>query len=178
MRVISGKYRSKKLLSPVGDNIRPTTDRIKESLFNILQMKIYGAAVLDLFAGSGAIGIEAISRGAAKVVFSDMCTDTVKRNLKLIRENPTVLTSDFRNAIAMLKRNGETFDFIFIDPPYQSKLADIALNEIEENHLLKEDGTIVVESDKKLEPVSDTQLTIYDIRKYGDIYLNFIKIGG
>ena len=102
MRVVAGRYRGKKLLSPADDSVRPTTDRIKETVFNILQWEVEGARVLDLFAGSGALGIECLSRGAEEVVFVDKSPSSValiKENLKGIQGNFRVVTADFAGVL-------------------------------------------------------------------------------
>ena len=145
MRVIAGKYKGRRLTSPEGNNVRPTTDRIKETVFNILQWEVEGAVCLDLFAGSGALGIECLSRGAKEVVFVDkspQSVDLVKTNLKGIDGNYRVLSSDFLSAL----RSFDTkFDLIFIDPPYQSNLGLIAVEYILDKELLKEGGIIYFE---------------------------------
>lgn len=140
MRVIAGVHRSRPLATFRGDEIRPTADRVKESLFNILRNKVVGRRYLDLFAGTGGIGIEAISRGAAEVVFVDQRRESValvKKNLALLKEEAEVVLSD---AIAYLRR-AEPFDVIFIDPPYAGALGEAALRVIAENALLTEDGS-------------------------------------
>ncbi|MBQ8928863.1 MAG: 16S rRNA (guanine(966)-N(2))-methyltransferase RsmD, partial [Oscillospiraceae bacterium] len=123
MRVISGTARGRKLKEPDGRRVRPTTDKVKESMFNIVQFHIQDAAVLDLFAGSGQLGIEALSRGAESVTFVDSARDSVK----LVREN--VRTAGFEDraqifqtdAIGFLEHCGK-FDLIFLDPPYDTDL--------------------------------------------------------
>lgn len=145
MRVIAGKYKGRRLTSPIGDAVRPTTDRIKETVFNVLQWEVEGAVCLDLFAGSGALGIECLSRGAKEVVFVDkspQSVDLVKTNLKGIEGNYRVLASDFLSAL----RSFDTkFDLIFIDPPYLSNLGVIAVEYILDRGLLAEGGTIYFE---------------------------------
>ena len=147
MRVITGSARGRKLREPAGDSIRPTTDMVKESVFNILQFDIEGRKVLDLFAGTGQIGIEALSRGAATVTFVDSSVDAVK----LVKENlaitglsgkATVLRAD---ALQFLKTCGK-FDIIYIDPPYKTGLAEDALHLINQFDILKDNGIIVCEN--------------------------------
>ncbi len=148
MRVISGKYRGKRLLSPSDDRVRPTTDRIKETVFNVLQFRVEGATVLDLFSGSGALGIECLSRGAKEVVFVDKSTDSValtKANLKGIDGNYRVVCSDFLGALNSLN---EKFDIIFLDPPYDTNLGEIAIDVIVKRDMLTDDGVIYFEHSK------------------------------
>lgn len=157
MRVISGKYRGKKLVSPLDDSVRPTTDRIKETVFNILQWDIAGARVLDLFCGSGALGIECLSRGAEEVVFVDKSresTELTKTNLKGIDGNYRVVNADFLN---VLRAHGKKFDLIFIDPPYKSGLGDIAVDAVFECDRLARGGIVVYEHSTEIpfNPSSD-----------------------
>ena len=146
MRVISGAARGRKLNQPSGHKIRPTSDRVKESVFTIVQFDIEGRRVLDLFAGTGQYGIEALSRGAGSVVFVDTSADSVKlvkENLKLtgLSENASVYG---RDALRYLE-DSEKFDLIFIDPPYDTKLADKALDKIAEFDKLNINGIIICE---------------------------------
>ncbi len=153
MRVVAGKYRGKNLASPKDDSVRPTTTRIKETLFNVLQGYVPEATALDLFAGSGALGIECISRGAKEVVFVDRSKDSValvKQNLKGIEGKYSVHLSDFSAYLRSAQLQGKKFDIIFLDPPYASGLGEIALDIIINGNLLADDGVIVFEhsSDK------------------------------
>lgn len=172
MRIIGGKYRGRVLSSFKGCEIRPTADRVKESLFNILAPEIHGANMLDLFCGCGNIGLEAISRGADYVVFNDVSKDSLavlKKNLALIKSNAKIYNSDYK---VLLQTIDMTFDIIFIDPPYKSDYGIQALKIIGERNLLTTGGIAVFESDK---PFSDeiASLVKYDERKYGGTYLTF-----
>ncbi len=129
MRVITGTARGRRLISPEGLDVRPTTDKVKESLFNIIQFDLEGAVVLDLFSGSGQLGIEALSRGAEKVVFVDSSRkslDVVKKNIDLCKfsDKSVAVLSD---AFTFLKTTKEKFDIVFLDPPYRKKLCDASL---------------------------------------------------
>lgn len=145
MRVITGEARGRKLKTPSNDDVRPTTDNVKESIFNIIRDCVEGRRVLDMFAGTGQLGIEAISRGADSVVFTDSDAKSislVKENLSICKFNATVIKTD---AIAYLK-HCDKFDLIFMDPPYDSNLYEAALNNICEFDILNIGGLIVVES--------------------------------
>ena len=121
MRIVSGSARGRKLLTPTGMDIRPTTDKVKEALFSILQFELSGKHVLDLFAGTGQLGLEALSRGAADVVFTDAskkAVELVKKNVALTGFGPqsTVMLTD---AFSFLAATDRTFDIVFLDPPYE-----------------------------------------------------------
>lgn len=147
MRVITGKARGVQLKTPDGVLTRPTTDRVKEALFSIINFDIPGAAVLDLFGGTGQLGIEALSRGAKSAVFVDAREDACK----LIRENlrRTKLEKEGRVArsdyLTYLERCKETFDIIFLDPPYAEVFLENALKRITEIDILQSNGIIVTE---------------------------------
>ena len=147
MRVITGKARGVQLKTPEGMKTRPTADRVKEALFSIIQFEIPGAKVLDLFGGTGQLGIEALSRGAASAVF----VDAAEPACKLIRENlkrtkleqqGRVIRGDY---LDFLKRNREQFDIIFLDPPYAEVFLENALNCITEIDILQTGGIIITE---------------------------------
>lgn len=173
MRVISGSARSVPLKT-VGDNtIRPTTDIIKETLFNILQFELDGISFLDLFAGSGAIGIEALSRGASFCFFVDSSDDAVA----VIEENlkKTKLIDKAKIAKVDVRRIGKNsdiasykYDMIFIDPPYESFLYDSALKVIKDNELLKNGGKVIIEMPIKKETdfIEKNGFEIIKIKEY------------
>ena len=145
MRVITGSARGRKLKTPENYDIRPTTDNVKESVFNIIQFDIEGRRVLDLFAGTGQLGIECLSRGAASAVFVDQSREAVKivkDNLKACGLSGTVVQSD---AMSFLRTCGK-FDIIFVDPPYDSDLYESVLNTVNSIDILSDGGIIVCES--------------------------------
>lgn len=147
MRVITGKARGVRLKTPEGRDTRPTTDRVKEALFSAIQFEIEGRRVLDLFAGSGQLGIEALSRGAEKAVFVDMSKKAValvKENLRLTRlqDQAQVIQADY---MGFLSRNRETFGLIFLDPPYAEDFLEKSLQNIVEFDILVSGGIIVTE---------------------------------
>lgn len=173
MRIISGKYRGMVLSEFKGKDIRPTSDRVKESLFNILYSNISGSKILDLFCGSGNLGIESISRGAFFVHFNDISkasTAVLKKNLSRITDNNYCITNlDFSVCLSQ----AEKFDIIFIDPPYADESGVQALKIIGGGKL-REGGTAVYERDRSFKG-EIFGLELYDERKYGNTYLSFFK---
>lgn len=183
MRVISGSARGLKLNSPINNDVRPTTDRVKESMFNIISSRVYDGDVLDLFAGSGALGIECISRGASKVVFCDKSKDSIdvlKSNLEKIKCDKSVyeiIAGDFRNALKKIpSKKISSFDIIFIDPPYYEGLFEEAINLIVENNILCEDGIIVVEHDSNTDLPDFSNIYKIKEKKYGMTKLTFYSL--
>jgi len=176
MRVISGTARGRKLKEPFGNNTRPTSGKVKEAVFNIIQFDIEGRRVLDLFAGSGQLGIEALSRGAASVVFvesSAECVKLIRENLKAcgFSDKSTVYA---RDAVRSLE-NDEKYDLIFIDPPYETKLLDKALKKIVEFDKLNINGIIMCESKiDMIIPEMTPPYTITKEYKYGGVKITKI----
>lgn len=181
MRVIAGTARSLKLVAPAGMDVRPTIDRYKETVFNILGHQIAGAKVLDLFAGSGANGIEALSRGAALAVFVEngsKAIEAVDTNLKFTKlfEKATLMKYDYIKALTMLKDQGQTFDLIYLDPPFNKDMENAALDLIIRSGLLAEDGVIVCESDTKTTiDLSDLRYGIYKEKVFKTCKFTFIR---
>lgn len=179
MRIIGGKYRSRVLAEFAGDDVRPTSDRAKESLFNIFSLKMYGARVLDLFCGSGALGLESLSRGAKEVVFNDFAKDSLailKKNLETLKipangDEAKILNADY---LVCLESVRGQFDMIFIDPPYRFDYGVKALEKIVQKGLLGENGVAVYERDRPFEGEIDG-LEKYDERKYGKTYITFFR---
>ena len=174
MRIISGKYRALTLSEFAGDDIRPTADRVKESLFNIISPRIYGADVLDLFCGSGSLGIECISRGAKFVAFNDFSASSIavlKKNLAKLKDERSyaVTKYDFQACLYAAKT---PYDIIFVDPPYRFDYGKTALEIIAGRGLLKRGGVAIYEQDKSFQGVIDG-LCAFDERKYGKTYLTF-----
>lgn len=150
LRIIGGEWRSRKLPFIDAPDLRPTPDRIRETLFNWLQGDIHGASCLDLFAGSGALGFEALSRGATNVVFVEnnvAVAAQLKKNLDVLKSEATVIQDD---ALHFLKKqNSESFDLIFLDPPYRKSLLEESLQIISKNKLLKKKGLIYLEHESE-----------------------------
>ena len=183
MRVISGKARGTKLSSIESLSTRPTLDRVKESLFNIIQNNLRDAVVLDLFAGSGQLGIEALSRGADKAYLCDINRDAVKmikQNLEKtkLKNKAVVINEDYKKALRTLNTN-EKFDIIFIDPPYKEDIAVDSIIDIIHEFRLKENGIMIIETDeieRDLKEINKIEnIKIIDQRKYGRASLIFIK---
>jgi len=182
LRVISGKVRGLKLDTPKNLDVRPTTDRVKESLFNIINPYIRESNILDLFAGTGSLGIECLSRGAKNCIFVDKSKESigiVKSNIKKARvENEsTILNIDFKDAVKRLSVQKQKFDVIFMDPPYYENMFIDCLKSIDELSLLKEDGLVVVEHDTN-DLFDDNIGRLYKSRekKYGNTTITFYKL--
>jgi len=181
MRIISGKARGTKLYTLEGENTRPTLDRVKESIFNIIQSEIEGAKILDLFAGSGAIGLEFLSRGAERAVLCDKSKEAVniiKKNIeKTHMENHTqVFNEDFENCLEKLEN--EQFDIIYLDPPYATQYIKKSLQKIIELSIAKEESQIIIETDDEqriLQEIENMDVRIVDKRKYGRATIIFLR---
>lgn len=185
MRVISGKSRGKKLLSLDGNNTRPTLDRVKEALFNIIQFRIKDAIVLDLFAGTGALGIEALSRGAKEAIFCDNSTEAIqiiKKNVLNTNnlDKAIIINKNYKDVLEKIHIQNKKMDIIFLDPPYKTNLAIESLQKIIMSNLLTQDGIVVIETDdinKETEILKIEKAEIFDKRKYGSVWLIFIRKG-
>ena len=181
MRIISGKARGTKLKTLEGLDTRPTLDRIKESLFNIIQNEIYDAKVLDLFTGSGALGLEALSRGAREAVLCDnshKAISIIKENIEKthFEQQTKVLNIDYKKSLNLLAK--EKFDIIFLDPPYESGFDIEALKIIIQQDILSEQGIIILETDdekEKEKQIKTMDINVYDLRNYGRVSLFFLN---
>ncbi len=176
MRVISGTARGKKLLPVPGMDTRPTTDRVKESVFNIIQNSVRGARVLDLFAGTGQMGIEALSRGAAHCDFVDhdkTAQGIIRKNVDAARvaEHSRIVGGDFGPFVAGCKKGA--YDIIFLDPPYGGKILQDALHAIERFDILSRTGIIVCES--AVEDAVETHLAVGRTYRYGTIQITILS---
>ena len=183
MRVIAGTAKGTKLSSIDDLSTRPTLDRVKEPLFSIIQNNIEQANVLDLFAGSGALGIEALSRGSKHYTFCDKSYKSIqmlKENIKKTRmeEKSTILNVDYKKCLSNQK---EKYDIIFIDPPYKFDIAVDSIKRIIDLKLLAKDGIIIIETDeeeRELKELEEVDLEVYDLRKYGRVKLLFVRERG
>ncbi len=180
MRVISGKAGGIKLVAPGGLKTRPTSDRVKEALFSILQSAYHlqNTSVLDLYAGSGALGIEALSRGAASAVFVENQADAVKiikQNLLQARldKQATIMAMDCKKALHLLFNKGTCFNLVFLDPPYQTDQYETVIETVS-RHLLHPQGLIVAETASRTPlPNQIGSASKIDQRRYGDTILEF-----
>lgn len=184
MRVISGSARGKKLNSLEGLETRPTLDRVKEALFNIIQFDLKETVVLDLFSGSGALAIEALSRGAKNAVLCDKSQKAVQiinENLinTRLKSKAYVINKDYTIALNKLKKENIKFDIVFLDPPYKTDFALKSLEFIIENNLLNENGLIIIETNdkNKIEELKKYKDINVDTRKYGSVLIIFIRKG-
>ena len=155
MRIIAGDYKGRKLFSPMDRSVRPTSDKVKEAMFSMLQTRIDGARVLDLFAGTGNLGLEALSRGADFCVFCDVSKDSlalIRQNIEMCRaeEYSEVIAGDYKRTLSLLEGR-EKMDIILLDPPYKKGLLPDVLERIRDNEILAEDGIIVCEHYKETE---------------------------
>lgn len=178
MRIIAGSARSRTIEAPKGRDTRPTLDRVRENLFNILQRRVYDAKVLDLFSGSGALSLEALSRGAAHAVMVD-CDRQAHQVEKLnceklgFADQARILLMDWKQAVRLLEGEKEAFDLVFLDPPY-------AMSDLREvmqalRPLLAEDALIIVEHEARTMPATPDGFLMRDSRKYGYVGVSLFE---
>ena len=176
MRIITGKGKGIKLFTKKGETTRPTSDRAKEAIFSIISEKIIDSEVLDLYAGSGALGLESLSRGASCATFCD----NDKESIEIIKKNITKTHNEigknaelyYIDAVDYLKTTEKKFDLIFLDPPYEYNIEKI-LKIIKDKEILKASGLIIYETEIDFEEFKD--FTIIDKRKYGRPYIIFLE---
>lgn len=180
VRVIGGERRGKRLLSVRGLATRPTADRVREAIYNIISSRVSGASVLDLFAGTGILGIEALSRGARFAIFIDNCrapVDIIRKNLIACRfeARAKVIQQDIQRGLGWLKNEGSPFDLVFMDPPYQKMLIGSTLSLLFNSGTLSRDSLIVVEH-SVAEPLAGIppEFCRIDQRNYGKTLVSFI----
>ena len=176
MRVIGGIYKGRKLVEFKGDSVRPTSDMARESLFNILRFDVANATVLDAFSGTGAVGIEALSQGAKRVVFNDLSPESVK----IIKQNLAKIASPSSaevyqgDATSLMKKRAGEFNIIFLDPPYN---LDIKKEALACAFISLKEGGIVILEDEKFFDGQVEGLDFYDKRKYGRVHFSFFRKG-
>jgi 16S rRNA (guanine(966)-N(2))-methyltransferase RsmD len=182
MRVIAGKFKSRRLEAPAGIHTRPTSDRLRETLFNVVAPRIEDSVWLDLFAGSGAIGIEALSRGARSVYFVESAAAavrTIRKNLHTlaITEGAEVIERDATVALRMLDSQAVACDFVFLDPPYR-KMGDYeqVLGFLSQSQLLAQESQVIAEHDKHFDPGDEFgSLQRHRVLRQGDAVLSFYR---
>jgi 16S rRNA (guanine(966)-N(2))-methyltransferase RsmD len=180
VRIIAGAAGGRRLAMPKGSRTRPTSDRIKEALFNILG-SIDGKSFIDLFAGSGSVGLEALSRGASRAVFvekSPAMAEIIGRHLLALAlpGSSDIVAFDVRQGIKLLQHREETFDILFADPPYEQGLIDDTLEWIAKSNLIAADGLVVMQHSVREAIHIAGPLEIVHQRRYGDTILSFLKI--
>ncbi len=182
MRIISGTAGGRRLVAPTGDKTRPTSDKIRGSLFNILMSRIAEADVLDLFGGTGAMALEALSRGAAHAIIVDtdrQAIDAIRKNAQAVlgedfRAQADIIKSDYKRALSAM--NGRKFDLVFLDPPYMiTEAYAYAQRTLAERGLLGDDCVIVCERSKDASVEYAEGFEIYDTRAYGDTVVDFVR---
>jgi len=178
MRIVAGKYRSRVIEAPKGEDTRPTLDRVRENLFNIIQNRVPGSRVLDLFSGSGALALEAVSRGAVSAVLCDISREAnriEKQNVRTLGAETQcqIFCMPWQSCVRRLAETGMQFDVIFLDPPYRmTDLSEVCSCLLP---LMSEHAVLVVEHRNETEPVVDTALERYDRRKYGYVGLSLYR---
>lgn len=178
MRIIAGSARGRTIAAPKGQNTRPTQDYVRESLFNILQQEVPGAKVLDLYAGSGALALEALSRGADESTLVDCAPEAIaciEKNVEALRfgEQASVLRSDGQLALKRLSRENKRFSIVFLDPPYRVTDVGAQCASMADLQLLEPDALLVIEHRKGTDPILDGRFTLRDARGYGDTVIHF-----
>lgn len=180
MRIISGKFKGRHLVSFKADHIRPTMDRVKETLFNKWMGYVEGSRVLDLFAGTGNLGLEALSRGASHVTFVEKNSKSmsiIRDNIQSLKVTPQEQTVILKDVFTFLKTfSGEPFDLILIDPPFTEKLAHDVMTALAESKCVKSDSLIAIEAIKQERiELNYGDLTCYDKQDYGDKSLSLFS---
>ena len=195
MRIIAGTHRGRPLVTPKGNHTRPTRGLVRESIFNIIRNEIIGAAVLDLFAGSGAMGLEALSRGAASVVFVDNAKpawDAMDQNVRALKmtDRCRLLYLDYADALRRLQSEKLLFDIIFLDPPYEMTGMDTLLSQIQKSGVMKRGALVIFEHAKQARQADNFRagnarakwnasiplgFLIVDERSYGETSASFIQ---
>ncbi len=178
MQIITGKYRARKLVSVEGDTTRPTLAKVKESVFNLISSEIEDNVVLDLFAGSGAFGVECISRGAKKVYFVDSAPNAIsaiKVNTRRMNEDFEIIKSNFLDALENFSKKNEKFGLVYLDPPYKSDFAMQSLSMLQSKNLLLDNSVIVVEhaNQNDLQNLPECFI-IKKSKKYGIAYVDVL----
>ena len=183
MRVIAGEWKGQRLSTPAGRTIRPTADQVRHALMDTLAPWLHGARFLDLFAGAGGVGIEALSRGAAKTIFVEIdpiALEPLRENLRRLgaRERGRIVRREVSHALETFRQSGERFRLIFLDPPYGSALAAETLKRLGDGALLDPDGLVIAQHLTK-EPLPERfgALVRWKSRRFGETTLTFFRRG-
>ena len=182
MRIAGGQARGRRLYLPKGYPVRPTSDKIKEALFNIIQ-PVEGKSFLDLYAGAGSVGLEALSRGAVRAIFVErepILVNAIRKNAEAcgFDELAEVIAADVKRGIERLSRRGDRFQILFADPPYERGLAVQTLQLLQDGHLMADNALIIIQHSIRedfLEKFRDERLKMADQRRYGDSALSFMR---
>lgn len=183
MRIISGEWKGRRLISVKGKSTRPTSDRVRESVFNILRDRVNESNILDIFAGTGSMGFEALSRGGMEAVFiekNNKAANVIAQNAKLLGciDMIKIIKKDVFKAIDDLAREKYIFDLIFMDPPYNTKIESSVLSAILEANILSRPGLIVIEHDSNDRMPNDVGILMRtDMRKYGNTGVSLYERG-
>ena len=181
MRIVAGKNKGNILKSPKGLSVRPTSEKVREALFDILGTSVKETCFLDLFAGTGAAGIEALSRGAKNVIFIEKepkCIKIIKENLEKTgnSQNAIVYKIDSLSGLKLLAKKKYLLDYIFLDPPYNKGLVNISLLEISKLSILRKNGLLIAQHYKKEKAMENlNNLKLFNQRRYGECYLSFYE---
>ena len=183
MRIIAGEARGRSIAAPKGQDTRPTQDYVRESLFNILRLDVPDANVLDLFAGSGALALEALSRGAANATAVDCSTDAIaciRRNVEVLKvtEKATVIRADWQAALERLSRDGARFTLAFLDPPYRMGDLGVICRKMAACNVLASGALVVAEHGRGVSPTPGEGFIQRDVRRYGDTEIHFFTYQG
>ena len=179
MRVIGGVYRGRRISAPAGFDVRPTSDRLRETLFNIIAPQIEGSRFLDICAGSGAVGIEALSRGASSVTFIDRsrrACAVIESNLATlgVTSNATIINREAVSALKRLARDAAKFDIVFFDPPYASEIYSQVMRRLAASGLLNPQAIVITEHRAKTPPAAEFEgLRVFREVKQGESALTF-----
>jgi 16S rRNA (guanine(966)-N(2))-methyltransferase RsmD len=173
MRIIAGEFRGRRIKGPESEKVRPTKDRIREAVFNVIAGEVPGSRVLDLFAGSGAYGLEALSRGAGKAIFVEGGREfsaVIKENIKSlgVEARAKIITKDVFKSLEEVKKEKESFDLVFSDPPYSKGMAKKTLIKINHYDILNHSGLLIIEHniDERL-PENEGAVSVFKRKTYG-----------
>jgi len=180
MKILAGELKGRRLTTPSGVTTRPTADQVRIALMDTLMPRLPGARVLDLFAGAGGVGLEALSRGAIHATFVERdrrAVAALRDNIAALglKERARVLAEDVARALDRLVREGASFDVVFLDPPYESSLGDAALDHVGAGGLAAADGVVIAQHFTKRAPVIAGPLTPFRTRRFGETTLTFFR---